>query len=93
MAISIGQRDEDIEGIPRQREEIVRLRAFTAKSRHRGILPIFAIANNGIVYARFQRSPLARKYVSMTYGQGITIRQRTTPNVQSMNVCAWPASS
>jgi hypothetical protein len=43
--------------------------------------------------ARRQRSPLARKYVSMTYGQGITTRQITTPTVQSTSVCAWPASS
>ena len=49
MAISIGQRDEDIEGIPRQREEIVRFRAFTAESRHRAIIAVFAIADNGIV--------------------------------------------
>ena len=49
MAISIGQRDEDVEGIPRQREEIVRFGAFAAKSRHRRILPIFAVAINGIV--------------------------------------------
>ena len=49
MAISIGQRDEYIEGIPRQREEIVRFGALAAKSRHRRIVPIFAVAINGIV--------------------------------------------
>jgi hypothetical protein len=35
MTISIGQRDEDIEGVPRQRKEIVRFWAFTTESRHR----------------------------------------------------------
>ena len=36
MAIAIGQRDEDIEGVPRQRKEIVWIWALTAESRHRG---------------------------------------------------------
>ena len=34
MAISIGQRDEHIERIPRQRKEIVWFWAFTAEARH-----------------------------------------------------------
>ena len=34
MAISIGQRDEDIEGVPRQRKKIVWFWAFTTESRH-----------------------------------------------------------
>ena len=49
MAISIGQRDENIKGIPRQREEIVRFGTFMADSSHGTSLPIFAIAINGIV--------------------------------------------
>ena len=49
MAISIGQRDEDIEGIPRQRKKIVWFWAVTAESRHGTTLPVCAIAINGIV--------------------------------------------
>jgi hypothetical protein len=49
MAISIGQRDEDIKGIPRQRQETVRFGTFTADSSPGPSLPIFAIAINGIV--------------------------------------------
>lgn len=52
MAISIRQRDEDVEGVPSQRQEIVGLWTFTARSRHRAILPICAIAHNGIVETR-----------------------------------------
>jgi hypothetical protein len=51
MAISIGQRDEDIEGIPRQRKKIVWFWAFTAECRHGTSLPVYAIAINGIVAA------------------------------------------
>ncbi len=51
MAISIGQRDEDIEGIPRQRKKIVWFRTFTTDSCHRGSLPVLAIAINGVVCA------------------------------------------
>ena len=52
MTISIGQRDEDIERIPRQRKKIVWFRAFTAAWRHGTSLPVCAIAINGIVAAR-----------------------------------------
>ena len=52
MAIAIGERDENIKGIPRQREKIVRLGAFTADSRQGTSLPTFAIAINGIVGPR-----------------------------------------
>jgi hypothetical protein len=51
MAISIGERDEDIERIPRQWKKIVWFRTFTADSRHRTSLPVRAIAINGIVAA------------------------------------------
>jgi len=51
MAISIGQRDEDIEGIPRQRKKIVWFWAFTAEWRHGTSLPVCAIAINGVVAA------------------------------------------
>ena len=51
MAISIGQRDQDIEGIPRQRQKIVWFLAFTAEWRHGASLPVYAIAINGIVAA------------------------------------------
>ena len=56
MAIPIGQRDEDIEGIPRQRKKIVWFRAFTAEWRHGTSLPVCAIAINGVV-ARRNHSP------------------------------------
>ena len=49
MAISIGQRDEDIERVPRQRKKIVWFWAFAAESRHGPSLFIFDIAINGIV--------------------------------------------
>jgi hypothetical protein len=49
VALSISQRDEHIEGIPRQRKEVVWFWAFTAE-RHRTILPVFAIADKGIVW-------------------------------------------
>jgi hypothetical protein len=52
MAIPIGQRNEDIEGIPRQREKVVGFGAFTADSRHGVSLPVDAIAINGIVGVR-----------------------------------------
>jgi len=49
MAIAIGERDEHIKRIARQREKIVRFRAFTADSRHGTSLPDFVVAINGIV--------------------------------------------
>lgn len=51
MPIAIGQRDEDIEGIPRQRKKIVWFWAFTAEWRHGTSIPVCAIAINGIVVA------------------------------------------
>jgi hypothetical protein len=52
MAISIGQRDEYVEGIPRQRKKIVWVWAFTAEARHGPSLPVRAIAINGVVSSR-----------------------------------------
>jgi hypothetical protein len=49
MAISIGQRDEHVEGIARQRKEIVRSWAFAAERGHGVSLSVFGIAINGIV--------------------------------------------
>ena len=51
MAISIGHRDEDIEGIPWQRKKIVWFWAFTAQSSHGASIPVRAIAINGVVAA------------------------------------------
>src|SRR5687767_5699561 len=48
MAISIGERDEYVEGIPRQRKKIVWCRPFAAEARHGGSIPVSAIANNGL---------------------------------------------
>jgi hypothetical protein len=57
MAISIGQRNEDIECVPWQRQEIVWFRAPTPESRHGPSLSVFGIAINGIV-SRWARASI-----------------------------------
>jgi hypothetical protein len=39
MAISIGERDENIEGVPRQWKEIVRFGTLTPRARHAQVYP------------------------------------------------------
>lgn len=89
MAISIGQRDEDIEGIPRQREKIVGFRAFTADARHGPSLAVRAIAINGIVnrmrhggfgYSRFRRTS-ANDSVPAKRASSASMRARTSSSV------------
>jgi hypothetical protein len=49
MAVAVGQRDEYVECVPGERKKIVWLRPFTAGSRHDWSLPVFVVANNGII--------------------------------------------
>jgi hypothetical protein len=50
VAVAVGERDEHVEGVSRKREKILRLGTVTPSSRHAGIIPIVAIANNVIVW-------------------------------------------
>jgi hypothetical protein len=60
MTVLVCQRDENVERIPRERKEVLWFCALTPSSRHRSILAILAIANNGLVGITKEQQPERR---------------------------------